>query len=141
MARPLLLLLCVAGFLAVSSRTAVADTIEVLRWQKRIVLIFAADRSALETQAALFREDEAGLPERDLLVLAVTGDDMSAIYGRPPAAEDAASLRRRYDVSPDGFTALLIGKDGGVKWRTNAPMTTDALFARIDAMPMRQSGG
>jgi hypothetical protein len=31
-----------------------------------------------------------------------------------------------------------VGKDGGVKLDAGTPMTTDTLFALIDAMPMRQ---
>jgi hypothetical protein len=37
------------------------------------------------------------------------------------------------------FEVILIGKDGGVKKRKTELMSTDGLFAIVDAMPMRQS--
>lgn len=37
-----------------------------------------------------------------------------------------------------GFEVLLVGKDGAVKLRSRKPITLEALFAEIDAMPMRR---
>ena len=44
----------------------------------------------------------------------------------------------REALSIRGFEILLVGKDGGVKLRSPAPVSTRDLFALIDAMPMRQ---
>ena len=70
--------------------------------------------------------DRAGAEERDLVLV-------------ESAAPDQGRLRRRYDVAPEGFAVLLIGRDGGVKLRSGTPLTTGTLFDAIDAMPMRQA--
>ena len=38
----------------------------------------------------------------------------------------------------DGFKAVLVGKDGTAKQSYDAPVAAAAVFAAIDAMPMRQ---
>lgn len=57
------------------------------------------------------------------------------MVGEDPEAPDA---RRRYGVAADGFEALLVGRDGGVKLRYPEPIGPDELFGRIDEMPMRR---
>ena len=47
-------------------------------------------------------------------------------------------LAKRYHIKTGQFTVLLIGKDGGEKYRAHEPLTTYRLFGIIDAMPMRQ---
>jgi hypothetical protein len=37
----------------------------------------------------------------------------------------------------NAFAVLLIGKDGGLKNRFDAPVTVDEIFGLIDVMPMR----
>ena len=72
-----------------------------------------------ETDAALLRQREllrpvaAGMAERDLALV--------TIIGQRPA-----------------FEAVLIGKDGGEKLRSMAPIPPGRLFETIDAMPMRR---
>ena len=121
---------------------SMADTISDLKWEKRIVIVFSSDADQLETQRRAFLSDEAALAERQMLVFAVAGDALQAIYGSVPDGETADDLRRRFGVlSSDSFTAILIGKDGGVKWRGREPVESAAINAIIDAMPMRRSGG
>jgi hypothetical protein len=47
-------------------------------------------------------------------------------------------LRKKFGVTADEFEVILIGKDGTVKLRSKAAVSTSALFQLIDAMPMRQ---
>ncbi len=96
------------------------------RWTHRPVLIFAASETEpayVEQRAALGAAVD-GLIERDIVVLTET----------EPA--DTGPIRRLFDV--EGFEVLLIGKDRGLKLRQPEPVDTDALFAVIDAMPMRR---
>lgn len=67
---------------------------------------------------------EESVSERDLQVEYLTG-------------ETAEAARREYGVA-DGFEALLVGRDGGVKLRSPEPIGPDELFGRIDEMPMRR---
>jgi hypothetical protein len=53
-------------------------------------------------------------------------------------AADQQFLREGLKTITSIFSAVLIGKDGGVKLRQTKPITSALLFATIDAMPMRQ---
>ena len=84
------------------------------QWKQRVLII---DTPSLQSapylqQISAFDAAAAGLKERDLQVITQT--------------------------SAPAFRVRLVGKDGGVKLDRDTPMTTDALFALIDAMPMRQ---
>ncbi len=95
--------------------------------RSRVLLVLATPGDArLAEQARILAADHAGTAERDLVLVT-------------PAVAELARLRRRYDVAPDGFAVLLIGKDGGVKLRSARPLDRPTLFATIDAMPMRQA--
>ncbi len=75
--------------------------------------------------------------ERDVVVVWLIGDRVSANLG-PPPAETAAALRRRFGVEGQGFRVVLVGKDGDVKRESSAPLSAVGLFGTIDAMPMRK---
>lgn len=93
---------------------------------KRQLLIFgAAQSTAVQQQLALLNKDAGGLQERDLQVVQAAGKQ---------------ALYKKYKVSDaEPFVLVLVGKDGGEKYRSLKPVTTDAIFDIIDAMPMRQS--
>ncbi len=84
-------------------------------WKQRVLVIDSPDSAAsdYQRQAAALLPAWAGLLERDLHVVT-----------RLKAA---------------AFRVRLIGKDGGVKLDSAEPITTDALFALIDSMPMRRA--
>jgi hypothetical protein len=100
-----------------------------------------------------------------LLLLGVLGSGLAAAEGSPPrilridapdlrdeayrtqaaallAEEDA---RRERDVRVEvrlgarAFRLQLIGRDGGVKLEVSRPVAPEEIWARIDAMPMRQA--
>ncbi|MEP9350965.1 DUF4174 domain-containing protein [Xanthobacter sp. KR7-225] len=121
-------LLLLAGPLppAVFPGPAAAASLDSYHWRARPVVVVApstADARYAE-QAARLAADRAGLAERDMVVLTVTGAD--------------DPLRRRLDVPSDGFRVLLVGKDGHVAGRWSAPVDPSTLFALIDRMPMRR---
>jgi len=96
------------------------------RWENRPVVIFAPsedDPKFTDALAALHLA-QAGLDDRDVIVLTDTD----------PSADGAL----RDKLNAEGFTMLLIGKDGGVKLRSNDIILPEELFATIDGMPMRQ---
>ena len=104
--------------------------------RRRVVLIDAGNTR----DPAVARQRQAlahwtGAESRDVSVIEIIGD---TVLG---SADDAASLRRRYDLSDGGFTVLLIGKDGHVALRSRRPLSGSTLAAAIDAMPMRRAGG
>ena len=92
----------------------------------RQLLIFGDPNwRAVKEQLELLKKDSAGLREREVVVtMAGVGD--------------AAWKRFAVPLHSD-FTVVLVGKDGGEKYRSHRPLSTAELFALIDAMPMRRA--
>ena len=91
----------------------------------RMVLVFGNNPMLVQQQLAALQKDSSGLAERDLIVKQV---------------KPGESLYKTYHIiSNEPFTVILIGKDGGEKFRSSSILSTSNLFAMIDAMPMRQA--
>jgi hypothetical protein len=93
---------------------------------KRLLLIFTdkIGNTALKQQQALLNADLKGLKERDVEI-------------RTYYKNSDVKLFKAYHIT-SGFTAILVGKDGGEKIRSSRPLTLEKLFNTIDAMPMRR---
>jgi Domain of unknown function (DUF4174) len=119
--------------------TARATAMSVYRWKKRPLVVFASDEAApaLASQRAAVAGDRGGFTERDMVVVWVIGDQVTADFGAGPGL-DAKALRARYGIATTAFRSLLIGKDGGVKLSSAEPLTAKRLFVEIDSMPMRR---
>jgi hypothetical protein len=100
-------------------------------WKNRVVLNLATSGTISEfvKQDEILKRDTAGIKDRDIVILQDIKDDTSHSH----------ELYDKYADPGENFTFVLIGKDGGVKWKTNSPASLDELFRRIDSMPMRQS--
>ncbi len=109
------------------------------QWNYRPLLVFAGgnDSAALAEQRRAVAQSRAGFKERDIVVVWIVGDSTAAEWG-PAVQGTAAELRRRYGVSAAGFRVVLVGKDGGVKLTSAAPLSAGRIFATVDAMPMRR---
>lgn len=105
-----------------------------LQDHRRVLIVAApAPGSAdLVAQDRLLVANPEGLAEREVTVVHVVGATVTVV------ADQAAMLRRRLGIAPGVFAVRLIGKDGHVALREARPVTTDRLFATIDAMPMRR---
>ncbi len=121
------------GIAGRAAATPPAD-LDVYRWKKRVVLVFAPTsvdpRLAAQRQAVKAIAGPAD--DRDLALVEVVGARATpeGLGGRTP--------RRRFHVAPGAFRVLLIGKDGGVKLDDSAVLSAARLAATIDAMPMRR---
>ena len=117
------------AMLPLAAAAAGPDPLIQYRFSHRVVVALASTPSDpnLAAQRRIFAAMRAGARERDLVLLEAT-DDTSA----------GAALRRRFGGGT-GFRTVLIGKDGGEKAASEQPMTPGALFATIDAMPMRRA--
>jgi hypothetical protein len=145
-----LFLACVFLVLPIVVMATPADTIDFRledhRWEHRLLFVFApGDTSeALPQQQQAFADRDAGFRDRDLLLLTVTDSDQGAYRTAPgadprPLTEAAARrLRKRFDVAPDAFRVVLVGKDGTEKRRDAESVSARSIFDTIDAMPMRQ---
>lgn len=102
-----------------------AGRLEPYLWEKRPILVFAPapDDPRLTEQLARFEAAEAALAERRNVVIV--------------DIEPGSPLRARF--APAEFTVILVGLDGGEKFRSDQPVAVETLNARIDRMPMRRS--
>lgn len=104
------------------------DPLATYRWKARVLLVFSSrpDAPAVAEQRRFLENEKTGIQDRDLVVIELTDG---------PKAE---TLRRQFNVKPEEFSVILIGKDGGEKLRKSVPVTPKELFDLIDSMPMRQ---
>lgn len=92
----------------------------------RMLLLYAdrADNAYLLQQKQLLDADANGLKERDIKV---------QVYLQH---ENPSAFKTKHISLP--FTVILVGKDGGEKYRSNEVLPLKKLYAIIDAMPMRK---
>ena len=121
-------------FIALSLAAAAPSSISAMRWEKRVLLVAApgGQDASLQQQRRIISRWRDAAAERDLDVVEIAGDQVTG------ASESAATLRKRFQVPTKGFSALLIGKDGGTKLRQTRPISAALLEETIDAMPMRR---
>jgi len=111
----------------------------------RPLLIFApsADDPRLDAERHALDAAADDMMDRNVLLIPVVEPEarfeppLDAPYVLLSAAENAA-LRKRYAIAPGTFRVLLLGEDGGVKLRSNEPVSVDRLNSLIDSMPGRK---
>lgn len=110
--------------------------IAAMRWERRVLLVSAptAQDGALAAQRRILADWKAAGEARDLSLVEIVGQTVAG------ATDTATALRQKYRLSADGFSAILIGKDGGDKLRSASPISASVLEGAIDAMPMRRAG-
>ena len=130
-----------AAFALASSQAFAMDSLSDLKWKNRVVIIFGASTDPEASQQTVaIKEQTSELADRDMVVLRVSGDGVHPVYGKSPRVVDAQALKKDVGVEDDGFHVVLIGKDGGVKLRSERPVGGLEMFDLIDRMPMRKSG-
>jgi Domain of unknown function (DUF4174) len=102
------------------------------QWKKRLLVVTVGNKNI----AAALMAAKAGLLERDLEVFVLSGP---VEPGKAPGDAFAKEIRARLKVRRDLPEVILLGKDGStiLRWKTDR-FSVDALFASIDAMPMRR---
>ncbi|MCD7108569.1 DUF4174 domain-containing protein [Rhizobium sp. DKSPLA3] len=123
---------------ATATSGASAAGLDAFGWKNRVLIVFSnpGDPGVAEQRRLLAGETKA-LADRDMVVLEVLGDSVNPVFGTA-ASVSARELRTDAGIDRNGrFTAILVGKDGGIKLRAVAPVTPDRLFGLIDSMPMR----
>ncbi len=117
-------------------------TLAEMRDHYRPLLIFQSGKDErLNEQLRLLTAHRTELLDRqimlDLRPYAWAGTVDHAILTWRSWEEDKA-LRTRFHIHPNDFTVILLGKDGGEKFRSYTPVSIEQLTRIIDAMPMRQ---
>ena len=112
----------------------------------RALLIFSPTSSdpRFEMQFKAFEKHSQEMADRNLILIPLLGTwrttDSALRNDNVPFTDDKEQkyARTRLHIAPTAFTVILLGKDGGEKFRFSTPVTPDQLFQLIDAMPMRQ---
>ena len=116
---------------------AQSNLLSEYKWQNRIILLFAdsSEDPLFQQQKRLLEDYSEGLLERDLVLFEIF--ESTVVSPEGDLSEEQADDFRKYFSVKEGFTLLLIGKDGGVKRSENTIVPAEDLFLQIDAMPMR----
>ncbi len=134
------ILIVISLLIASTTNGFAMDSLAELKWNKRILVLFAEDGSSrLKQQVDLLKNRTPEMDDRDMLVLQVSKTDVKSVYGKAPRL-DAAALRAEAGIVGSDFTAVLIGKDGGEKLRSDDVLKERDIFDLIDSMPMRRAG-
>jgi hypothetical protein len=105
-----------------------AAPFDEFRWSKRVLVVVApASDAAAEAQRRIYQQAAKGMSKRAIVLIDVRDDS-------------ARSRQIRSWLATDGkrFRVFLIGKDGHTTISSETPLAAEDLFARVDAMPMRQ---
>jgi len=125
---------CVGMFtgMAIASGEAPLTALAALRWQHRVILVDGAVPDAVER----LRAADQAIAERHIVWLVAHPERLQSNYSGPLGEALPRELQRRFFSQSDA-SVFLIGKDGGLK-ASDHRLDLPTLFARIDAMPMRQ---
>ena len=115
-------------FLACLGAQAAPLNLAELREKRRVLVIYAPPGTAdkLLQQQKLVRAKKTGFDDRDVTLL---------VLHQPT---ENAEIAKRFQLSGKEFVVLLIGKDGGEKFRVKKVARPGVLFQLIDSMPLRQ---
>jgi hypothetical protein len=109
----------------------------------RPVLVFAASARdpSFSSQQALLEQYADDMMDRNLLYVPVLAKP--ALFNQPLDAPyvmltgaELKGIRERFHVGPSEFMVILVGKDGGEKFRSSKPVSVLKLDALVDAMPV-----
>ena len=134
---PSLLLLIFSLLKAVPAMSVPMDD---YRWQNRPLSLFSPHAVHPQLQATLeqIEQQRCQFKDRDMVLGVFLEDGASRISQQILAPSQVDTVRERFDVPAGQFAVILIGKDGGEKYRLYEAPELDRIFALIDGMPMRQ---
>lgn len=110
--------------------------LEDLQWKHRIILVFGKTvNDEKETLVNRFQQHLEAIDERDILYFLI-GDDIVTNADSSFDEGYVKALREMYAIEKQEMTVILIGKDGGEKYRRSY-LNLEEIYRTIDAMPMR----
>ena len=110
-------------------------SITELKWQHRIILI--KEDTSCDQYIENLINAKLEIDDRHILWFLICSNKLETNYTGTIDTDFATNISNKFFVS-NNVKAILIGKDGGVKRRTES-LNLIGLFALIDTMPMRQS--
>jgi biopolymer transport protein ExbD len=126
--------------MVVTMTETLALDLDSYKWQNRIVIIFSNEKTddfikSVEPLSTLSAE----ILDRDLKVIRIVNNGKSYIDDEELYQQQVAPLVDKYKPNDNENVTILIGKDGGEKYRHLGVTDWQEIFRRIDAMPMRQA--
>ncbi len=103
-------------------------------WNERVIVIYADEGHSKQADLQfnkLIAEQEK-LVERKLVIYKCVSGQCEFYNGL------SSKKLLQLNQSIEGFSAVLIGLDGGKKYKTKAVVEPSAFFSLIDQMPMRR---
>jgi Domain of unknown function (DUF4174) len=105
-----------------------ASPLDQSRWKDRVLVVTGpTDDAAVKQQRQIYQAAAAGMSERQIVLTEAIDD-----------SERSRQIRSRLSTDGKRFRVFLIGKDGHTAITSEKPLAAGFLFARVDAMPMRQ---
>jgi hypothetical protein len=130
------------GMFASMASGGALDSIDLnaYQWKHRLLFLFVPseeDPSYLSLKKEIEHQAKEVL-DRDLLIAYVLEKGEGRLGMERLSSGQGFSLRKNLSVPPGQFMSILIGKDGGEKFRQDRIVELKEIFRVIDAMPMRQ---
>jgi len=105
------------------------------RWENRVIVI-NGPTELVKKQVQVLEVDKPGMDDRDIVLFNLTGQDSSL---SPKTDFDVKEIQSFLKLDSKVFQFILIGKDGGVKLRSDKIISLERVFGLIDSMPMRRA--
>ena len=124
---------------AIAPAQATAAELSDYLWQSRPLLVFApseGDPRLGETMRRI-EASRCDFVDRDMVLGRIVAEGTSTLDGDVVDTTQAQRLASEFGIGANGFSVVLIGKDGGEKWRVNDVPDLSTIYAVIDGMPMR----
>ena len=124
---------------ALGPARAMATELRDYLWERRPLLLFApteSDPRLVETIRRL-EASRCDFVDRGMVLGRIVTEGTSNLDGHVIDTNQARRLLSEFGIGADGFSVVLIGKDGGEKLRVAGIPDVQAIYAVIDGMPMR----
>lgn len=119
--------------ITLNTQGAGMNSLSDYQWKNRLILVQAADKNGGEIDT--LRSARAEVDDRDIVWFVNTGADLVSNQDGVSSSLES-EIKALLDQFRSDERVLLIGKDGGMKSREPS-LDLDAIFRRIDRMPMR----
>jgi hypothetical protein len=122
------------------SKDVLSMDLRQFQWKNRLLFLFAPQSTDtfLSNLQSEITAQKGEASERNLIVFKILETGPSFMDTNHLDPRMAETIRNKFDAPLGRFTCILVGKDGGVKFRQNAQVKLQDIFTLIDAMPMRQ---
>jgi hypothetical protein len=119
---------------------SMADELESYLWENRPLIIFADEINSPPFKQIMtyLGQRQCDIKDRQMVIGVLFRNGDSTIGDKRISSSYAESLWNRYQVGSQAFAVILIGKDGGEKYRLYEVPDLNEIFTLIDGMPMRQ---